>query len=605
MICSVILLEWKVVKMIDHRTRTALIIAFSIMLVFILALTSAGGYLLVSGIQRVEEVVTQNTYKNNLISDMRIAARFRSLTLSQMLLINDPFDRDEEYNRFNAFGTDFVVARNALTPSILSKEELDIFNKALPLSNGIGRAQQKIIEYIEEDKITEGIALQVTSSIALQKQTDELFNQLQTLHRDATELAVKSAVEEFRVSLYLLLGMSLFILLAIAIIGRFVVIYTGNSERRLFKQKEQAETVLHAITDGVISCDTDGKVISINDAAENLTGLMRSSVQGFSLQSVLALEDLDWLAWDGSLTQAICLNRNKVRIPVEVSLHDVGDTNGNIDSRVAVIKDITERTRAERALKIRQSELEKLVRRRTVELTSAKEHAERASQTKTDFLSRMSHELRTPLNAILGFSQLLQLDYEKKLTQHQAKNLFEIETAGNHLLELINELLDLAKIESGKVEINDESVLLFELINESVKMVFPLAQQRGITVVNSVSDSLPNVLADRLRLKQALLNILANAVKYNYDNGSVYIDAEITGSEFMKLTIRDTGIGISDENKKRVFNDFERLSSHAGIEGSGIGLSVTRHLIELMGGKIGVDNSVDDGCTFWIELPIK
>ena len=591
--------------MIDNKTRTTLIIAFSIMLIFILFLTSAGGYLLVSGIQRVEEVVTQNVRKSELISDMRIAGRLRSLALSQMLLIDDPFDREEEYDLFNSYGTEFILARNALVERELSKKEKEIFETSSPLSIKIGRIQREIIEQIDDQNFIRGKELQVKGSIPLQRQTDVLFKQLQDLQRAGTVVAVKESLEEFRGSLYLLLGMSLFILLATAIIGRFVVIYTGNSERRLFKQKEQAETVLHAITDGVISCDTDGKVISINDAAENLTGLMRSPVQGFSLQSVLALEGLDWLEWDGTITQAICLNRNKARIPVEVSLHDVLDTNGDIDSRVAVIKDITERTRAERALKIKQSELEKLVRRRTVQLTSAKEHAERASQTKTDFLSRMSHELRTPLNAILGFSQLLQLDYEKKLTQHQAKNLFEIETAGNHLLELINELLDLAKIESGKVEINHEPIPLFDLINESVKMVLPLAQQRDITVVNSVGDSLPNVLADRLRLKQALLNILANAIKYNYENGSVYIDAEITGSEFMKLTIKDTGIGISDENKKRVFNDFERLSSHAGIEGSGIGLSVTRHLIELMGGKIGVDNSVDDGCTFWVELPIK
>lgn len=591
--------------MIDYKTRTTLTFAFGIMLVFIVFLTLAGGYLLVSGLQRVEEVVTQNIRKSELISDIRIAARFRSLTLNQMLLIEDPFDKAEEYDRFNVFGTDFILARNELSKSVLNKEEKEIFEVAEPLSLRVGLAQERIIELINEEKMAEGIKHQVEVNIPLQRKVDALFKQLQDLQREGTSVAVKAATEEFRGSLYILLSMSLFILLAIVFIARFVVRYTVNSEQQLFREKEQAETVLHAITDGVISCDMDGKVISINEAAVNLTGFMRSSVKGFSLQSVLVLEGLDWLGWDGKITQAICVNRNKARIPVEVSLHDVCDTNGDVDSRVAVIKDITERARAERALKIRQSELEKIVQQRTLELTDAKEQAEHANKTKTNFLSRMSHELRTPLNAILGFSQLLQLDYEKKLTQHQAQNLFEIETAGNHLLELINELLDLAKIETGKLQLNSESVSLFDVVNESVKMVLPLAQERDVAVVNSIADSVPNVLADRLRLKQALLNILANAIKYNYENGSVYIDVEITGSEFVKLTIKDTGIGISDENKTRVFNDFERLSSHAGIEGSGIGLSVTRHLVDIMGGKIGVDNSVDDGCAFWIELPIK
>ena len=475
--------------MIDSKTGTPLIIAFAVVLVFVLSLSATGAYLLLSGIQKVEEVVTENTRKGDLLSDMRVAARFRALTLSQMLLMDDPFDRDEEYDRFNAFGTNFVVARNALLDeSTLSKEERRLFDEATISSNEIGITQIQIIEHIHAEEFSKGIALQVNRSIPLQKQTDKIFNQLQGVQRTGTTRAVKAAVEELQGSLYVLLTMALFIFIATVIIGRFVIIRTISSEQ---------------------------------------------------------------------------------------------------------------------AIKIRQSELEELVRQRTVELTSAKEQAERANKTKTDFLSRMSHELRTPLNAILGFSQFLQLDVEKTLTSSQFQNMTEIETAGNHLLELINELLDLAKIESGIIELNTELMPFFDVIDESVKMVLPLADKRGITVVNSVSKSAPVILADKLRLKQVLLNILSNAVKYNYEDGSVYVDIHMIDPDVVRLTIKDTGIGISDENKARVFNDFERLSSHAGIEGSGIGLSVTRHLIELMGGKVGVDNTVDDGCTFWIELPVK
>jgi len=485
--------------MIDDRTRTTVIFAFGIMLAFIILLTSVGGYLLVSGIQRVEDVVTQNIRKSELISDMRIAARLRSLTLSQMLLIDDPFDRDEEFVRFNAFGTDFILAQNSLKTTMLSEKELDIFETSKPLSIKIGQAQRKIIEHIADEKFEEGKALQIRGSIPLQKETDKLFLQMQTLQRKGTAIEVNSAVGEFRVSLYILLSTSLFILVVMVFIGRFIVRYTTQSEQRILKQKE----------------------------------------------------------------------------------------------------------RTENALKIKQSELEKLVRRRTVELTAAKERAEHASETKTNFLSRMSHELRTPLNAILGFSQLALIDVEKTLTESQVKNMTEIEDAGNYLLELINELLDLAKIESGRLELTSELLPLFDVVNESITMVQPLAQQRDISIVNEVVETAPTIAVDKLRLKQALVNILANAIKYNYENGSVYIGTHIVKDGIVRITIKDTGIGISDENKKKVFNDFERLSSHAGIEGNGIGLSVTHHLVKLMGGEIGVDNTVDAGCTFWLEFPIK
>jgi len=474
--------------MIDSNTRTPLIIAFAAVLIFVLSLASTGAYFLLSGIKKVEEVVAENTRKGALITDMRVAARFRALTLSQMLLMDDPFDREEEYDRYNAFGTDFVVARNALEESPLSEEERSILDESRVVANKIGTTQMRIVEHVQAEEFAEGIALQIKVSVPLQRQTSRLFSKLQTVQRNGTAIAEKLAVEEFRGSLYALLAMAVFIVIAIFIIGRFIVMHTMSSEQ---------------------------------------------------------------------------------------------------------------------AVQIRQSELERLVQQRTVELTKAKEFAEQANQTKTKFLSRMSHELRTPLNAILGFSQFLQLDMEKTLTPDQAKNMIEIETAGHHLLELINELLDLAKIEAGMVELKMEPISFFDAVNESIAMVLSLAQERDIKIVNLVDNNAPIVLADKLRLKQVLLNILSNAVKYNYDGGTVHVDARILDSDLARLTIKDSGIGISDENKNRIFHDFERLSSHAGIEGSGIGLSVTRHLVEIMGGKVGVDNTVDDGCTFWIELPIN
>lgn len=301
----------------DSKTRTPLIIAFTVVLVFIVSLTVAGAYLLLSGIQTVEEVVTENMRKSDLISDMRVAARFRALTLSQMLLMDDPFEREEEYNHFNVFGTEYIVARNALNQIVKNEEEKFLLEEANTLAIKIGKIQIKIVDYIQEEQFSKAIALQVKASIPSQRETDYLFDRIQSLQRDRTANAVSASVDGFRGSLYALLSMAMFIFIAIVIIARFVVRRTISTEQ---------------------------------------------------------------------------------------------------------------------AVQLRQQELEQMVNKRTSELVLAKEQAERASQTKTDFLSRMSHELRTPLNAILGFSQILQFDRDKTLTREQLNNAAEIQTAGTHLL---------------------------------------------------------------------------------------------------------------------------------------------------------------------------
>jgi len=590
--------------MLDSKTRSTLNIAFSVVLALIIGLTTAAGYLLFSGMQRVEEVVSQNIRKNDLISDMRVAGRFRTLSLSQMLLMDDPFDREEEFDRFNALGTDFIVARNALNELSLNEEERALLDKARPMSQAIGNSQKKTIDFIQEDRIKQGIDLQVNTSVPLQRNTYEVFSQLQALQRQVTSDEVRAAGEEFRGSFYILLSMSLVILLTIVSISRFVVRHTVNSEQRLLRQKVQAETVLHSITDGVISCDSRGGVISMNDAASQLTGLLSSAVRGSTLKSVLNLEGVDWDKWDGRYIEAVCTNQTGQRKPVEVSLHDVKGNDNQIDSRVAVIKDITERKRAEQATVIKQHELEGLVQQRTAELTAAKELAEQANLAKSDFLSRMSHELRTPMNAILGFSQLMQLESSDPMTETQEQNMAEIESAGNHLLTLINGLLDLAQIESGKLDIELEKVSLSTVAGEGMAMILPLARERDITIENLVTDDAPNIFVDRFRLKQALLNILANAVKYNHEQGQVYMEVKTVEPDRVRLLVRDTGPGISEVDKERIFKHFERLDAGTNIEGTGIGLPVTRHLVELMGGKMGVDSTVGQGCTFWLEFPV-
>ncbi|GJL79405.1 MAG: hypothetical protein NPINA01_23940 [Nitrospinaceae bacterium] len=238
-------------------------------------------------------------------------------------------------------------------------------------------------------------------------------------------------------------------------------------------------------------------------------------------------------------------------------------------------------------------------------MLKAKEDAIKSSQAKTHFLSRMSHELRTPMNAILGFGQLLNMDSAHPLSESQKTKVDEILKAGNHLLELINEVLDLSQIESGKITLSLEEVGFQEVLEELITLIRPLAKQKGIKVIRPKGQfSDLTVVADRTRLKQVLLNLFSNAVKYNRENGSIYVKIIEAGKDRVMISIIDTGMGISKENLDLLFDPFNRMGlEDSGIEGTGIGLNIAKQLIELMDGSIHVESIPDEGSRFSIELP--
>jgi len=261
----------------------------------------------------------------------------------------------------------------------------------------------------------------------------------------------------------------------------------------------------------------------------------------------------------------------------------IRDESGKVTHFISFQCDATERNRAAAALH------------------QAKEEAERANRAKSEFLSRMSHELRTPLHAILGFAQLLEVEGN---TDEEADNLTQIIRAGNHLLGLINEVLDIARVEAGKLALTPEPVGVRDTLEESLSLVKPLASQRGVRLEPPTGDLNCEVLSSALRFKQVMLNLLSNAVKYNVKNGAVSVSCQKV-EDRLRIEVADTGRGISAENLGRLFRPFERLEVRDTVtEGAGLGLSLSKHLVEMMGGKIGVESTVGNGSTFWVELPL-
>jgi len=394
-----------------------------------------------------------------------------------------------------------------------------------------------------------------------------------------------------------------------AIIG-YLLIGTDNTARkqveaeqkkldqRLRDQQFYTRSLIESNSDALMATDPAGIITDVNKQMEALTGSTRDELIGAPFRDCFT----DPKRADAGIELALLHNkvtdyeltaraRDGHETVVSCNATTFYDRARTLQGVFASARDVTERKR-----------LDQVLQDNHIELETAKEAAEKANQAKSDFLSSMSHELRSPLNAILGFAQLLETG-EPRPAPLQKESVDQILQAGWYLLELINEVLDLALIESGKLSLSPEPMLLNEVLADCQAMIEPQAHKSGIGVFFPAFDEPHFVHADRTRVKQVLINLLSNAIKYNRVGGRVDVVCQVVSPARIRISFQDTGEGLSEDELAQLFQPFNRMGQADGMEeGTGIGLVVSKRLVELMGGDIGADSTVGVGSVFWIEL---
>lgn len=399
--------------------------------------------------------------------------------------------------------------------------------------------------------------------------------------------------------------------------------------------KKYLRNVLDNSADIIVTTDTEGRLVEFNKGAERILGYSKEAVIGTKAKEIWVRPEerddiLKILEKEGYLCNYETQLRTKDNriIDVSLTLSYILNSKKGILGTVGISKDITEKKKLERAIEERNLELQELnekleqkVIERTKELEKANRELERSSRLKSQFIATMSHELRTPLNSILGFSELLMDEVFGSLAEKQKRYVNNIYNSGNHLLQLINNILDIAKIESGKMELHYEGFSVQQAISEVEAVIKSLFDRKRQSLSINIEDNVSTIKADRIKFKQIFYNLLSNAVKFTPEGGSIYLNAALIDenrsfyseksdmcagkNRCLKISVTDTGIGIKKEDHERIFSEFEQVDSSFSrrYEGTGLGLALTKKLVELHGGEIFVESEEGKGSRFTVILP--
>jgi PAS domain S-box-containing protein len=414
-----------------------------------------------------------------------------------------------------------------------------------------------------------------------------------------------------------------------------VVIFTDNTSKRESEQccaelveRERAASaqakaerrfreLLDAAPDAILEIDGDGRIVLLNEVGEKMFGYSRAELFG-QVVEILIPSDLRWRHEGhrsayaahpstrpmGSGLDLYAQRKDGTRFPVEISLSPVRSEEGFRVS--AIIRDVTERKQAEQKMKALHETFAQELSATNQQLELRNREVERANRLKSEFLASMSHELRTPLHTIIGFSELLTEELKGPLNNDQKRFIGHIHRDSLHLLELINEVLDLSKIEAGRLELHAETFEIAAAMDETLSSIRALAAPKSISVERRVASGI-SLYADRVRFKEILYNLLSNAVKFTPDGGRVWIETAAEAGSMLSVSVVDTGIGIAAEEQESVFDKFYQVGpTTKGVrEGTGLGLAITKRLVDQHGGRLSVESEPGKGSRFTFTLPLS